>query len=97
MDASRAADCYGCLPGRKTEIVDAVQAYIQTRLKGNIGWICLPPDRRPEGDAGLSRPVVDFRQTWYGHPDSGSFGEEHGGKYCQAAGCEATGRGSPST
>ena len=25
MDASRAADCYGCFPGNKTEIADAVQ------------------------------------------------------------------------
>ena len=35
MDASRAADCYGCFPGHKTEIADAVQAYTQARLKGN--------------------------------------------------------------
>ena len=27
MDASRACDCYGSMPGNKTEIADAEQAY----------------------------------------------------------------------
>jgi hypothetical protein len=36
MDASRACDCYyGSMPGNKTEIADAEQAYIQADLKGN--------------------------------------------------------------
>ena len=77
MDASRAADCFGCFPGHKTEIAEAVQAYIQARLKGNRCWICLPPDRRPPGAAGMRKPVVELFPALYGHPDSGSFWEEH--------------------
>ena len=34
MEASRAADAYGCAPGHDIEIADAEQAYIQAELRG---------------------------------------------------------------
>ena len=34
MDASRAADCYGCMIGNGVELVDAEQAYIQVDPHG---------------------------------------------------------------
>ena len=76
MDASRAADCYGCFPGHGIEIADAEQAYIQADLKGTETWVCLPPEARTKDmDAmNLNRPVVRLRKALYGHPDSGTSG-----------------------
>jgi hypothetical protein len=34
MEAGRAADCYGCMPGHVITVADAEQAYIQAELKG---------------------------------------------------------------
>ena len=60
MDASRAADCYGCLPGHGLEIADAEQAYIQADLKGAETWVCLPWEARTEDmkKSKWVRPVV---------------------------------------
>jgi hypothetical protein len=35
MDASRAADCYGCAPGHSIQQADAEQAYIQAESEGH--------------------------------------------------------------
>ena len=34
VDASRAADCFGCAPGHVIQMADAEQAHIQAELKG---------------------------------------------------------------
>ena len=68
LDASRAADAYGCVPGHDTEIADAEQAYIQADLKGTPSWVCLPPEARTE-----IAKVVQLRKALYGHPDSATF------------------------
>ena len=47
MDASRAADCYGRVPGHAIEMADAEQAYIQAELGGTACWVCVPPEQRP--------------------------------------------------
>ena len=45
----------------------------------------------------MRRPVVELLQALYGHPDRGSFREEHCDKYCKEAGFEPVGIEWPST
>ena len=77
MEASRAADAYGCAPGHDIEIADAEQAYIQAEMQGTETWVCLPPEARPKSWKGMHRPVVRLLRALYGHPDAGTFWEEH--------------------
>ncbi|MFM7981092.1 MAG: hypothetical protein ACKPKO_17415, partial [Candidatus Fonsibacter sp.] len=44
LQAAKAVDFHGCLPGHCIEVVDAEQAYIQAAMKGDPTWICLPPE-----------------------------------------------------
>ena len=47
LEAAKAADFYGCLPGHVIETADGEQAYVQAEMKGTPTWICLPPEQRP--------------------------------------------------
>ncbi|WP_288992890.1 hypothetical protein [uncultured Marinobacter sp.] len=95
MDASRACDCYGCIPTHTVQCADAEQAYIQADLKGNECWITLPPDQVPASwkkkYPHIRSPVVRLVKALYGHPDSGSFWEEHCDIRVRAQGFEAMG------
>ena len=43
MEASRAADAYGMLPGNDIEVADADQAYTQSYLDGPVQtWVSIP-------------------------------------------------------
>ncbi len=44
MEASKAADAYGSLPGHDVEQADAEQAYIQSDYPGVPTWVALPPE-----------------------------------------------------
>ena len=44
MGAAKAAECYGLIPGHKTEQADAVMAYTQSKLGGVPTWVRLPRD-----------------------------------------------------
>ena len=77
MGASRAADCYGCMPGHCIQQADADQAYVQADLKGTPCWICLPPEQRPAAWSKFRRPVCRLVKALYGHPDSGTYWEQH--------------------
>ena len=46
LEASCAADAYGCLEGHTIEQADAEQAYVQADMKGAPTWVCLPPEQR---------------------------------------------------
>ena len=48
----------------------------------------IPPEGRPEGwsDGGFRTPVVRLRKAIYGHPNSGSYWEEHCNKFLLEAG-----------
>ena len=46
-------------------------------MKGTETWICLPPEARPQSWSKFRKPVVRLLKALYGHPDSGSFWEEH--------------------
>jgi hypothetical protein len=78
VEASSWADCYGCFLGYWTEIADAVQAYIQAKLKGEV-WVSLPEGMWPPewSRMGIRKPVVRLIKALYGHPDSGTAWEEH--------------------
>ena len=47
FEASRWANFYGCLPGHAVKLADAIQAYIQAKLKGPLCWVELPTDAWP--------------------------------------------------
>ena len=101
MDASRACDCYGCIPNHTVQCADAEQAYIQADLKGNDCWITLPPEQVPASWSKkyphMRNPVVRLVKALYGHPDSGSFWEEHCDTRVRAQGFEPMGVTWPST
>jgi len=77
MEASRIADCYGCFPGHACQQADAGQAHLQAPLKGTPTWVALPPDQRPASWAGMKRRACRLLRALYGHPDSGTYWEEH--------------------
>ena len=87
LDAARACDFYGLTPGNSIEQADAVQAYVQADMKGRT-YVCLPPEAWPESWKGMTRPVVRLKKALYGHPDSGSFWEEHCDEQVRSVGFE---------
>ena len=88
MEAARAADAYGCLPGHAVEQSDAEQAYTQALLDGTDTWVRLPRDQWPEAWAGMDDPVCPLVLALYGHPDSGGHWEQHCEACLTAAGFE---------
>eukprot|EP00435_Cladocopium_sp_Y103_P066300 s290_g28.t1 len=73
------ADFYRCLPSHSVKLADAIQAYIQDKLKGLLCWVELPTDAWPAGIPywKYRRPVVRLDKAFYGHPDSGTMLEQH--------------------
>lgn len=47
FEPSRWADMFGCLPGHKVQLADAIQAYIQASLTGVACWVELPDEAWP--------------------------------------------------
>ncbi len=52
IESARLCDFYGCFKGHMVSVADAVQAYIQAELGGNICWINLPREAWPEREDG---------------------------------------------
>ena len=77
MEAAKYADFIGCGPGNACEQADAETAYVQADTNGTPSWICLPEHLRPPEWAGIEQPVLLLRKALYGHPDSGTFWENH--------------------
>ena len=90
MEASKAADFAGCMPGNEMQQADAEQAYVQAELKGPETWIQIPPEHWPPEwvEKGYHRPVIRLLQALYGHPDSGTFWEQKCDACCKAEGFE---------
>ena len=98
FEASRWADFYGCLPGHAVKLADAIQAYIQAKLKGPLCWVELPTDAWPPEIQywKFRRPVVRLDKALYGHPDSGTMWEQHCDKKVQEIGFRPIGEEWPS-
>ena len=98
FEASRWADFFGCLPGHCVKLADAIQAYIQAKLKGPLCWVELPTDAwSPEIQYWkFRRPVVRLDKALYGHPDSGTMWEQHCDKKVQEIGFKPIGEEWPS-
>ena len=88
MEAARAGDAYGCMPGHLVEQCDAEQAYTQAVLSGTTTWVRLPRDQWPESWNGMHDPVVPLKLALYGHPDSGGHWEQHCESKLKEAGYE---------
>ena len=98
FEASHWADFLGCHDGWDVQMADAVQAYIQATLRGTPCWIELPPEAVPSECRWdkYRRPVVPLRKALYGHPDAGTFWEQHCDESVRAVGFEPIGEEWPS-
>ena len=100
FEASRWADFLGCLDGWDVQMADAAQAYIQATLRGTPCWIELPSEAVPEDDKEqwnqFKRPVVRLVKALYGHPDAGTFWEQHCDESVRAMGFQPVGEEWPS-
>ena len=86
MEAAKACDAIGCVKGYNTQKADARQAYIQAKLRGAPTWVMLPEDQWEDDWYNIEYPVVPLLRALYGHPDSGTYWEEHCDKHCQSVG-----------
>ena len=69
MEAGKALDAYGAMPGNKTTQGDGNQAYTQALMQGILTWIRLPRNRWPKEWIGVYKdPVVLLILASYGHP-----------------------------
>ena len=76
-------DAHGLLPGNLLEVSDGESAYTQARLKGKKTWVRIPCDQWPpewfdsSGNPKYKDPVVVLVLALHGHPDTGTFWEQH--------------------
>ena len=83
MEAGKALDAYGSMPGNRTSQGDGKQAYTQALMQGILTWIRLPRNRWPKEWIGVYKdPVVLLILALYGHPDSGGYGNVIVRKHC---------------
>ena len=71
--AAKMADAYGCLLGHSLEQADAIQAYVQSELKGPETWVCIPPEARTPAMKGMKKPCCKLLRSLYGHPSAGGL------------------------
>ncbi|CAE7655522.1 unnamed protein product [Symbiodinium sp. CCMP2592] len=89
MEAGKAADAFGLLPGHEIQVADGESAYTQAKLGGPATWVRLPKDRwLPEWHGKYHDPVVRLVLALYGHPDAGGFWEQHCEKALRSVGFE---------
>ena len=89
MEASRAADAYGMLPGNDIEVADVDSAYTQSYLDSDIKtWVAIPREQWPQEwfDKGYRNPVCPLVLSLYGHPDAGGYWERHCDTFLQTIG-----------
>ena len=78
MEAGKALDAYGSMPGHDITQGDGKQAYAQAIMKGVDTWIRLPRNRWPKKwEKVYHDPVVRLVPALYGRPDSGGLWERH--------------------
>jgi hypothetical protein len=92
MEAAKALDALGSLPGYVVKTGDARGAYTQSYLEGSTTWVALPENRRPK--AWLTKytnPIVPLILSLYGHPDAGGYWEKHCEKQIAVLGFQKVG------
>ena len=77
MEAGKALDAYGSMPGNRTSQGDGKQAYTQALMQGILTWIRLPRNRWPKEWIGVYKDPVVLILALYGHPDSGGLWQRH--------------------
>ena len=94
LEAAKAADFCGCLPGHVIEIADGEQAHVQAEMKGTPTWICFPPDQRPvwwaQAYPNMKKPVRRLLKALYGHPDAGTYRAEQCQEHTLSVGFHAS-------
>ena len=93
MEAGKACDAFGLLPGHEIECADGESAYTQAKLGGPPTWVRprvrLTRDRwLLEWEGKYNDPVVKLVLALYGHPDAGGFWEQHCEKALREVGFE---------
>ena len=91
MEAGRLVDAFGMRKGYTIQQSDAVQAYLQAKIRGKPTWAIIPQDQWPEAWKGMKKPVCRLNVALYGHPDSGTDWEHHCKVSVNAAGFSAVG------
>ena len=86
VEAARACDAYGCIPGNAAEQCDTEQAYTQAACVGTPTWVRLPRGQWPPQWEHMTDPVCLLILALYGHPDSGGHWEAHCEKQLTEAG-----------
>jgi len=111
MEASKAVDGYGLLPGHDIQQADAQHTYTQAMLGDKIPgsksqtpcqvtvntWVRLPPECRTPAMAKMRDPVVPLIRALYGHPDAGGYWERHCDKHLRSVGFVPASENWPST
>jgi len=93
IEAGRLVDSFGLRPGYEIQQSDAVQAYLQARIRGKPTWVLLPRDQWSASWKTMRRPVCRLNVALYGHPDSGTDWEHHCGQSLQKVGFRNVGEG----
>eukprot|EP00959_Pyramimonas_sp_CCMP1952_P336140 7038560-Pyramimonas_sp.AAC.1 len=77
VQASKAADAHGLFEDHDIQQADVRQARAQSKLGGTPTWVRLPKEAWPESWAGMVDPACPLLLALHGHPDAGSFWEQH--------------------
>ena len=79
MQAVKVCDIVGLFPGFGAEQADGSQADTQIILRGARTWVELHREQWPKWweEHGSHRPVCELFRALYGHPDSGTYWEDH--------------------
>ena len=78
IEAAKALDAMGSMPGYLVKNGDAIGAFTQALLLGAETWVSLPENRWPKHWWGkFTRPMVRLILALYGHTDAGGFWEAH--------------------
>lgn len=100
MEAARTCIMHGLMPGNEIMQADAMQAYVQARLKGTETWVEIPEEGWPETWIKYGPPVerlcCRLIRALYGHLDPGTFWEQHADKELKKIGFEPVDESLPS-
>lgn len=83
MQAGKSVDAYACVPAHCCQQSVADQAYAQAWSTGTETWIALPREAWPpawfyeDGSPMYDQPAVQLWRALSGHPDAGTFWEQH--------------------